>query len=74
MMKCRVFFRKLHVTEKKIHQVIRQGNVNDVLRAAIDEYKPGLLAIGTHGRSGIANALIGSVTEKLLKNFHLAIF
>ncbi|MGI9380032.1 MAG: universal stress protein [Methyloligellaceae bacterium] len=59
---------KMHVAEKKIHQVIRQGNVNDVLRAAINEYKPGLLAIGTHGRSGIANALIGSVTEKLLNN------
>ena len=58
----------LHVAEEKIHQVIRQGNVNNVLRAAIDEFNPGLLAIGTHGRSGIANALIGSVTEKFLKN------
>lgn len=58
----------LHMEEGRVNKVIRQGNVDEVLRNAVEQYNPDLLALGTHGRSGIAHALIGSVTEKILKS------
>jgi nucleotide-binding universal stress UspA family protein len=35
--------------------------------------KPDLLVIGTHGRSGIAKALLGSVTEEVLRSLDIDI-
>lgn len=43
-----------------------EGNVYGAIQAEIAASKPNLLAVGTHGRSGIAHALIGSVAEKFL--------
>jgi nucleotide-binding universal stress UspA family protein len=38
-----------------------------LLRAAVDELRPDLLVVGTHGRTGMAHALLGSVAERLLR-------
>src|SRR5581483_11547948 len=49
--------------------VIRQGaNVADEIRREADALHADLLAIGTHGRSGIDRLLLGSVTEKVLRS------
>jgi nucleotide-binding universal stress UspA family protein len=34
---------------------------------AIDELKPDLVVMGTHGRQGIGRAILGSVAEKLVR-------
>ncbi len=35
--------------------------------AAIDERKPDLIVMGTHGRRGIGRAILGSVAEKVVR-------
>ena len=42
------------------------GNPFFVLRDAIASFKPDLLAIGTHARSGIAIAMVGSLAREML--------
>lgn len=46
--------------------VLREGDVRRVVRDHISSIRPELLVIGTHGRTGIAHAMIGSVAEDLL--------
>lgn len=46
--------------------VIKQGAVRQVVFEQIDELKPDLLVMGTHGRTGMAHALLGSVAQELL--------
>jgi len=54
--------------DSKLHHVLRNGEVVSVLRAEAERIKPELLVIGTHGRVGIAHALLGSVAENLLNH------
>jgi nucleotide-binding universal stress UspA family protein len=50
----------------KIQRAVRNGEVTAVLRAEAARIRPDLLVIGTHGRVGIAHAVLGSVAENLL--------
>ena len=43
--------------------IIRQGDPRAVVLEAALRYQADLIAVGTHGRSGIAHALVGSVAE-----------
>lgn len=43
-----------------------EGEVSVALQAEIAKLKPDLLAMGTHGRSGISHAVIGSIAERFL--------
>lgn len=52
--------------EGKLNRVMRDGEVIGVLRSEATRLNPDLLVIGTHGRVGIAHALLGSVAESLL--------
>ncbi|MEM7343938.1 MAG: universal stress protein [Chloroflexota bacterium] len=45
---------------------MRVGDVAVVIRNEVERMKPDLLALGTHGRSGLAQAILGSVAEDLL--------
>ncbi len=47
-------------------QVIAEGAASRILHREIDRLKPDLLVIGTHGRTGVAHAVLGSVAEDLL--------
>lgn len=47
-------------------RIARPGRAEEVLRAECDHLKPDLLVVGTHGRTGVAHALLGSVAESLL--------
>lgn len=56
----------LQATPVRLFQIIRPGSVRGVIQEQIDQLKPDLLVIGTHGRSGIAHAIWGSVAEDFL--------
>lgn len=45
----------------------REGNVVDAILACITEHRADLVVVGTHGRSGIARVLQGSVAEGVLR-------
>ena len=44
------------------------GDVLSVIREQATRLKPDLLAIGSHGRSGLRQALIGTVAGNLLSD------
>jgi nucleotide-binding universal stress UspA family protein len=47
---------------------VQEGGPIDVISQAVSEMRPDLLVMGTHGRSGLSKALIGSVTEEALRS------
>jgi nucleotide-binding universal stress UspA family protein len=47
--------------------VLRQGLAANETLALIEETKPDLVVIGTHGRKGVARALLGSVAERIIR-------
>lgn len=52
---------------------VEEGFPFEVISSVVKAMMPGLLVIGTHGRSGIAKALLGSVTEEVLRSLDLDI-
>ncbi|MEQ8824816.1 MAG: universal stress protein [Filomicrobium sp.] len=57
---------QLHHHVPSIEMSFPEGDAHGVIGAEVKRLEPDLLAIGTHGRSGFANAVIGSVAEQLL--------
>jgi nucleotide-binding universal stress UspA family protein len=51
----------------EIRGVLRQGAAWSEIVAAASETKADLVVIGTHGRRGLAHALLGSVAEKVVR-------
>jgi nucleotide-binding universal stress UspA family protein len=52
----------------KLERVMQEGTPHEVIHRQIDRLKPDLLVLGTHGRTGVAHAFLGSVAEDLLRN------
>ena len=61
------FLASLEVNEPKLHRVMQEGSAQEVLHRQISRLEPDLLVIGTHGRTGVAHAFLGSVAEDLLR-------
>lgn len=57
---------RLGPSAPRCETIVREGLVREVLRDQIARFKPDLVAVGTHGRTGIAHAMLGSVAEDLL--------
>ncbi len=51
----------------ELSQVVRQGIVWEEVESVADEMSVELVVVGTHGRTGIAHALLGSVAEKIIR-------
>lgn len=47
--------------------VIEEGDLWSVLRKTIKDYHIDLIVMGTHGRTGVVKALLGSVAEEILR-------
>lgn len=52
---------------------IEEGGPMEVIARAVEQLQPDLLVMGTHGRKGLAKALIGSVTEETLRTLSVDI-
>ena len=46
---------------------VKHGHSVDEILRAIDEYKPDLVVMATHGRTGVKHMLLGSVAEKIVR-------
>jgi len=51
----------------EITSVLRQGVPWDEVHSVAEEVKADMIIIGTHGRGGLARALLGSVAEKIIR-------
>jgi nucleotide-binding universal stress UspA family protein len=51
----------------ELGSVLRQGVPWDEVHSVAEEVNADLVVIGTHGRSGLARALLGSVAEKIIR-------
>jgi nucleotide-binding universal stress UspA family protein len=49
-----------------VHRVVREGETTEVIFGEVQEREADLLVLGTHGRTGVAHALLGSVAERVL--------
>ena len=56
-----------HRNQARIDTVLRQGVPWEEVAAVAEDVEADLVVIGTHGRRGIARALLGSVAEKILR-------
>jgi nucleotide-binding universal stress UspA family protein len=50
---------------------VDEGLPMQVIARAVTEKRPDMLVMGTHGRSGLLRALIGSVTEEVLRSVNV---
>jgi nucleotide-binding universal stress UspA family protein len=51
----------------EIKTVLRQGIPVDEVHSVADEVNADLIVVGTHGRRGLARALLGSVAENVIR-------
>lgn len=49
-------------------QIMVEGSTKEVILDQVKKLRPDLLVIGTHGRTGVAHALLGSQAEKILSD------
>ena len=52
---------------------VEEGSAFEVISRVVEEMRPDLVIMGTHGRSGIIKVLLGSVTEKALRSLDVDI-
>ncbi len=52
----------------KVQTAMQEGTVRDVIDKQVARLQPDLLVVGTHGRTGVAHAFLGSVAEDLLRD------
>lgn len=56
-----------HVDGVETHQEVRVGQPAETIAEYADEVGADLLAMGTHGRTGVGRFVLGSVTENVLR-------
>jgi nucleotide-binding universal stress UspA family protein len=53
--------------------VLREGDPATEILAAADELEVSMIAMGTHGRKGLAHLILGSVVEKVLRKSNVPV-
>ncbi|MDS0282254.1 universal stress protein [Haloarcula onubensis] len=61
--------------ERGLHAIeeVRAGTPHRIITRYADSEDIDLVVMGSHGRSGVKRALLGSVTERVLRSSHLPI-
>jgi len=62
----RIFLTSFEGAPPRVHQVVREGMAQEVILKEVASNRADLLVLGTHGRTGVAHAVLGSVAEDLL--------
>ncbi|WP_254272365.1 universal stress protein [Haloarcula marina] len=57
----------------EVHEEVRVGTPHDVIAGYADNNDIDLVVMGSHGRSGVRRALLGSVTERVLRSTHVPV-
>jgi nucleotide-binding universal stress UspA family protein len=57
-----------------IQCVVKQGDVQEQIKRAVEEQRADILVMGTHGRSLFKRLLIGSVAQSLLRDLPVPVF
>jgi nucleotide-binding universal stress UspA family protein len=57
----------------EIKSSVQRGNPHDDILAYANEYAIDLIVIGTHGRTGVKRALLGSVTEDVVRHSEIPV-
>ena len=53
--------------------VLREGSAHEEVKAVAEQMGMDLVVIGTHGRKGLARALLGSVAENVIRTVKLPV-
>ncbi len=56
-----------------VHTKVMMGNAAEGIISAADESKADLIAMSTHGRTGLSKWAFGSVAEKVLRGAHVPV-
>lgn len=56
-----------------IRGIVKEGDPYRMVNETAEEIGADLIAMGTHGRKGLARALIGSVVEKVVRSSHVPV-
>jgi len=59
---------KLAAESGGLRAIVRAGDPATEILRAIEEQRPALVAMGTHGRTGLSHLLLGSVAEKVVRS------
>ena len=54
----------------KLKYQVDEGHALEVIEKQIHRYEPDLLVLGSHGRTGLARLMMGSVAENFVKSAH----
>lgn len=59
---------KLHLNDETIHTMVREGDVAEIILEAAKDRFADIIAIGSHSQKWLENVLLGSITEKVIRN------
>ncbi len=65
--------KKLSEEGIKVSCLIREGPVPDTILATADETHADMIAMSTHGRTGVQRWLIGSVADRIIHHSHIPV-
>jgi len=69
----RRFVAPVRARYQRVQTIVREGDAPSVIQALVDELRVDLVVMGTHGRSGLARAILGSVTEHVMHHASCAV-
>lgn len=53
---------------QKVWTFIEEGKPSEIILRVAEEWQADIIAIGTHGRTGLSHLLMGSVAEKVIRH------
>ena len=58
---------------KKVSHIMREGPIPEMILQVADEVHADMIAMSTHGRSGIQRWLMGSVADRVVNHAHIPV-